>query len=578
MKSILTFILLITAYNANAKLSPDSVVPVSQVNRYDIVFDELMADPTPTVGLPNCEWIELRNISLNDINLQNWRIGKSTAASGPMRSFVLKSDSSVIICSSGSVSEMSAYGNVISVTNFPSLTNTGDLITLMASDGRTIHAVEYSDEWYQSEFKKQGGWTLEMIDLNNTCSGADNWIASNSNIGGTPGQINSVDAFNIDITYPQLIRSVTTDSTHLILYFNEPLDSLVASNNSRYCINEGIGMPVSSKPIAPLFDEVLLELNTPLHTNKIYTIEVNGIVDCMQNEIGSYNTARTGLYEHCDSLDIVVNEILFNPKPDGFDFVEIYNRSRKIINLKNIYIANLNSTGAIDNITSLSSNNYLLFPEDYIVLTESPSTLKRDYFTKFPENIMKMNTLPSMNDDEGHVILMNELGKIIDRVDYKEDWHFKLISDAAGISLERISADGNSEDEDNWHSASSSVGYATPTYKNSQSNAEASFNATITIEPSVISPNNDGGDDIATINYAFDEPGYIANITLFDANGRMINHIQQSALCGRTGRFIWDGLNEQHQKLTTGVYIIYTEVFNLKGNVRKYKNTIVVKG
>src|SRR5688572_33486288 len=62
-------------------------------NRYDVVIDEIMADQTPQIGLPSNEWIELKNISANPINLQNWRIGDATGQSGPMPNFILHPDS-----------------------------------------------------------------------------------------------------------------------------------------------------------------------------------------------------------------------------------------------------------------------------------------------------------------------------------------------------------------------------------------------------------------------------------------------------------------------------------------------------
>src|SRR5512147_3074767 len=89
-------------------------------SRYDVVIDEIMADPTPQISLPSNEWIELKNVSANPINLQNWRIGDATGQSGPMPNFVLQPDSFVIVCTGSAVAAMSAFGTSISVTSFPS--------------------------------------------------------------------------------------------------------------------------------------------------------------------------------------------------------------------------------------------------------------------------------------------------------------------------------------------------------------------------------------------------------------------------------------------------------------------------
>ena len=133
-------------------------------NRYDVVIDELMTDPTPLVGLPNNEWLELKNTTTAPINLLNWRIGDATGQSGPMPNFILQPDSFVIVCTGSAVAAMSAFGTAISVTSFPSLDNDGDQLFLKAANGKTIHAVSYSSAWYQNEVKKDGGWTLEMVD------------------------------------------------------------------------------------------------------------------------------------------------------------------------------------------------------------------------------------------------------------------------------------------------------------------------------------------------------------------------------------------------------------------------------
>ena len=544
--------------------------------QYDIVIDEIMADPSPQVGLPDIEWIELKNTTGFNINLLGWRVGKVGSPSGPMPSYILKPDSFVIVCTGSAVPAMSAFGPAISVTSFPSLNNTGDVIYLQSPQGNTIHAVNYSDAWYQNELKKKGGWSLEMIDTRNPCSGFTNWKASIDIKGGTPSKKNATNAVNADAIAPKLLSAYATDSVNIILVFDEPLDSLKSTAIANYAISDGIGSPAIATAVSPLFNRVNLRLAAPLMRNKIYTITVSNIRDCVNNSIGFKNTARVGLYEPLDNFNIVINEILFNPKSNGTDYVELYNRSNKIFNLKSVYIANRNTTGTISSITQLSTEDHLFFPQEFIVVTKDAEAVKRNYVSQNPDAFIEIATMPSYNDDKGNVIILNEQGNIVDEVAYSEKWHFKLISNNEGVSLERVDYNAPSQNADNWHSAATNIGYGTPTYKNSQIRTDGGVKGEITISPEIVSPDNDGIDDFATIDYSFPEPGYVTNITIFDAVGRPVRYLQRNALSGTKGYYRWDGLGEKNQKLPVGIYIIYTEVFNLQGKTKKFKHTIVL--
>src|SRR5688500_4956908 len=109
-------------------------------NRYDVVIDEIMADPSPQLGLPANEWIELKNTSSSAVNLQGWRIADGSGQSGPMTNFILEPNSFVIICTGSAVAAMSAFGSAISVTSFPSLDNDGELLYLKSPTDQVIHA------------------------------------------------------------------------------------------------------------------------------------------------------------------------------------------------------------------------------------------------------------------------------------------------------------------------------------------------------------------------------------------------------------------------------------------------------
>ena len=544
--------------------------------QYDIVIDEIIADPTPQVSLPNAEWIELKNTTAFPINLQGWKIGDISGLSGGMPNFILRPDSFVIVCTGSAVPALAAFGTTISVSSFPSLDNNGELLYLRDATGRLIHSVNYSINWYQNELKKDGGWTLEMIDTKNPCSGFSNWKASTDTRGGTPGKKNAVDGVNADQAAPKLLRAYASDSLNITLVFDEPLDSLKAATAASYSIGDGIGIPSNAVTVSPGFDKVNLKLATALARNKVYTVTASAVTDCVGNAISSSNTARVGLSEVADSLSIVINEILFNPPSAGSDYVEIYNRSNKIIDLKQTYIANRNTTGIVSSIAQLSAAPYLLFPEDFMVITENVDWVKSSFITKNPGAFITIATMPSFNDDAGEVIILNAQGNITDELKYTDKWHFKLLDNKEGVALERIDYNASTQSQDNWHSAATNVNYGTPTYKNSQFRINDGVQGEVKLSPEIVSPDNDGHDDFATIDYSFPESGNVASITIFDASGRPVRYLQRNALCGTSGSFRWDGLGEKNQQLATGVYVVFTEVFNLNGKKKHFKTPIVV--
>jgi hypothetical protein len=217
-----------------------------------------------------------------------------------------------------------------------------------------------------------------------------------------------------------------------------------------------------------------------------------------------------------------------------------------------------------------------MFPGDYLVITEDFPSLERNYLVQNPAAVVLLASLPSYPNNEGDILLLNGQGDVVDEVKYSDHWHFKLIDNPQGVALERIDPAGPSQDAANWHSAASTAGYGTPTYKNSQYKQTQPVDAMIEITPKIFSPDNDGHDDIATIQYKISGPGYVANITIYDTQGRPVRYLVKNGILGSIGQWNWDGLDEKGNKLPIGTYIICTEVFNLQAKKQHFKNIIVL--
>ena len=370
-------------------------------------------------------------------------------------------------------------------------------------------------------------------------------------------------------------ESTYAESKTLVkVIFSEEVEIVTAQQTENYLVEPDIGNPFKAYKHNTNTNVVYLEFDIPFENGKEYTVHIENVKDLNGNAIRA--AELTFSYFEPEWNDIVINEVLFNPKAGGVDFVEIYNNSIYPVDLKHLRIAKRNNDGDIESVEVLSEENSKLLPATHLAITSDSSLTKTNYPAISYEGFSQVNSMPSYSDDMGTVVLLFQ-DTIIDEFTYANDMHLALISDVNGVSLERLNPDNETSDPQNWFSAAESVGFATPANKNSQFTEFSNEIADeILIEPEVFSPNNDGYDDRTFIRYKFNEPGYIGSVTIFNSNGQLIKRIANNELLAIEGSFSWDGLYENNQRVTIGIYIVYFEVFNLQGEVKHYKKTCVV--
>jgi hypothetical protein len=538
-------------------------------NANDLIISEIMADPTPTKGLPEKEYIELYNRTDKAIDLNKFKLTyASTTVIFP--SFVLQPKSYVIVSSKTNEKEFQPYGNVIGLNSF-SLLNTGTTLALRNDKNKIIFSVTYSDKWYEKS--KDQGFSLEMIDVNFPCVEEGNWTSSAAILQGTPAKENSVKNNKPDLTPPNLVRYEITNPSTVKLIFSEKIDSLSSVSPIAYLFDKSLIINQINVE-SPRNLNVNLGLNTALQDNTIYTLTLKNIADCSGNVL--LETKITlGNVKPADSGNVVLNEILFNPRSGGEDFIEIYNRSEKIISLKNWSLANIDDAGKIANIKPIIATDFILQPKQFLVLTRNVKTVQNQYFKSVKDNFLEMSSLPSFPDDAGSVVLLNDTKKVFDRFDYSETLHHPLIDDKSGVSLEKIDYNIASSDLKNWHSAAPSDAYATPGYANSQGILD-SQETIFKIEPEIFTPDGDGQNEVTNLTFQLDQNGFAANVSIFDINGRKIKQLSQNQLLSINGSIEWDGKNDGNVVVPVGYYIMLIELFNPAGEKKEFKEKVVV--
>ena len=547
----------------------------------DIVINEIMSDPSPNVGLPEWEFVELYNTSDSTINIKNWKfiLGKKELSFD--ENIEIQSDEYLILCHDNAVEELSVFGKCHGFSSFQ-ITNSGSNITLIDKDDNLISSVTFDISWHSTTYKKDGGWSLEQIDAFNPCVGKANWNSSNDKKGGTPGTINSI--ANENLIYPNLDHINPISHNEIEVFFNQNMNLETLQDTDNYIIEELDLSPENIELINYKNDYVKLTFTQDFEENKIYTININNVTNCKDIPLEDEINARFGIPSEASRNDIIINEILFNPISPGVEYLELYNRSDKVIDLKEIMFGTIKQSFPNPPDTALKeicSESRIILPQSYVLLSLDKEIVIEQYYDIVPDpvpNFLDVEAFPSLPNEEGHVIICDKGRVMIDEMKYSDKMHYPLLHITQGVALERISFEQPSLDEKNWHSASFNFNYGTPGYKNSMAtdiDADIEKNE-ISIIPEAFSPDGDAYDDICGICYKLDENGYSLNIKIFNSDGILVRNLLNNNLVNCKGVIYWDGCDDNNRCVSPGIYIVQAEVFDLNGNVDRSRNVVVV--
>ena len=226
--------------------------------------------------------------------------------------------------------------------------------------------------------------------------------------------------------------------------------------------------------------------------------------------------------------------------------------------------------GVIDSQELITEFPLPIFPGDYALLTESLEDVAVNYPNAAVNKFIVMN-LPAYSNDEGDVVLLLPDNEISDEFGYSSDYHFDLLDDTDGVSLERISFTVLTQNSDNWSSAAESENYGSPGYRNSQTQSETTAEGAVSVYPPVFSPGGSQDINNLEISYSFSDNSQAASVTIYSKDGVKTRALKSNILIGSEGTFFWDGTDDQGRAVPTGIYVIYFEVFGLDGNVQGYK-------
>ncbi len=419
-------------------IEPNTTYPFYRFDEYhsgDIVINEFMLRPPD--GYPR--YIELYNRSGRFLNLNEWQIRRREGApanGGNITDINLPLGTGEYIVVTTDINLMNTVfgpGPWIEMNGFPGFTQTTlDQIRLISPDGHLHEGVMYDPSGWGVN-----GIALERRSLNAPSSHPGNWSESTAVLLGTPGLTNSIGPTQ---KAPEWVGTEVIDSETIRVEIDGLIDEKNLSPN-QFRLNGGLSIVQITAVTSSDFD---LHLDSPMRSSHPYSLSVQGITDIFGNVMSEQQ--RTVVYyqiEKAQPGDVVINEFMYNEPDDYSRYIELYNRSEKIIDLSGWRQANNTGTRR-----TLVEKTTLIHPKEFRVITPDENLL---FFFPGLSIVNAGNRLSALKNGGDSIVIENRDSVVIDSLTYTPKWGGK------GIALERKSAEVPAFYRENWSESTANL-------------------------------------------------------------------------------------------------------------------------
>lgn len=517
-----------------------------------VVINELLADPSPVVGLPETEMVELFNNSPHPITLQGWTL-EDPQTRGRIPTTLINPGGYLLMVPPGQSAAWASFGQCVEVNPWPSLNNDRDQLWLRNELGQASDSLQYERTWLGSSLRQEGGWTLERVSPGNFCIDASNWQGSLAIIGGTPGAANSSLGQLTTPPQPQLhLVRLTTDSVYM--HFSaavrmgriESQELRIEASNPQFSALQHLALPAGGMFAPGRFT-------------------ISAWTDCHGQAVPDTHW-EWAQPDSMQQTDVHFSEIYFRPINGGASYLELVNGGNAAVPLNQLWLTSLDAQQAPLQSARLGLPGDFILPGQQIIFTRDTAAVQRDFRFIGPQNRRQIQNLPTLYTSGGRLVLSNERQETLGAAAYHDSMHHSQLSDKRGMALEKP--------QGQWLLPWGSPVFAkrgSPGAANSRLVTSLSDKEWWSITQEIFRPRQLEALHIELFGTA----DSWVQLQVCDVQGRVVRNLfPYQALTGNTS-IQWDGTDENKQLTPTGAYVLFLE-FTLSSGERGRKMKRVV--